>query len=83
MLRRTKIVATIGPASDTPETLRAMLVAGVDVLRFNFSHASDLFVQTAHRQVLLVNQTGKVSLREGSRIFASIDIIKSRWDVSR
>ena len=48
MLRRTKIVATIGPASSTPETLRAMLLAGVDVLRFNFSHASDSFVKTVH-----------------------------------
>jgi len=46
MLRRTKIVATIGPASSKPETLRAMLIAGVDVLRINFSHAGADFVQT-------------------------------------
>ena len=46
MLRRTKIVATIGPASSSPETLRAMLLAGVDVLRFNCSHALESFVPT-------------------------------------
>lgn len=46
MLRRTKIVATIGPASSSPETLRAMLLAGVDVLRFNFSHTLDTFLPT-------------------------------------
>lgn len=38
MLRRTKIVATLGPASNDPKTLRAMLDAGVDVVRINFSH---------------------------------------------
>lgn len=40
MLRRTKIVATIGPASKDPSTLRAMLSAGVNVIRINFSHAA-------------------------------------------
>lgn len=39
MLRRTKIVATLGPTSKDPETLRAMLGAGVDMVRINFSHA--------------------------------------------
>ncbi|MGL5741662.1 MAG: pyruvate kinase [Legionella sp.] len=39
MLRQTKIVATLGPSSSSPETLRAMLTAGVDVVRINFSHA--------------------------------------------
>jgi len=37
---RTKVVATIGPASDKPERLRAMLRAGMDVARLNFSHGS-------------------------------------------
>ncbi len=39
MLRRTKIVATLGPASSEPHLLRELLVAGVDVVRINFSHA--------------------------------------------
>ncbi len=38
MPRATKIVATLGPASSTPEVLDAMLNAGVDVVRLNFSH---------------------------------------------
>jgi len=46
MLRRTKIVATLGPACTQPDILRAMLAAGVDVLRINFSHAGPTFVQT-------------------------------------
>ena len=37
-LRATKIVATLGPASSTPELLEAMIRAGVNVVRLNFSH---------------------------------------------
>ena len=38
MLRSTKIVATLGPASSDPQTLERMILAGVDVVRLNFSH---------------------------------------------
>ncbi|HLO96088.1 MAG TPA: pyruvate kinase [Burkholderiaceae bacterium] len=38
MTRATKIVATLGPASSTPEVLERMIRAGVDVVRLNFSH---------------------------------------------
>ena len=36
--RRAKIVATLGPASASPEMIRALFLAGVDVFRMNFSH---------------------------------------------
>ena len=36
--RQTKIVATLGPATDKPEVMEAMIRAGVDVVRVNFSH---------------------------------------------
>jgi pyruvate kinase len=39
-VRHTKIIATLGPASDAPATLDAMIAAGADVFRFNFSHGS-------------------------------------------
>jgi pyruvate kinase len=39
-MRRTKIVATIGPASREPEVLVRMVEAGMDVARLNFSHGS-------------------------------------------
>lgn len=38
MLRRTKIVATLGPATDDPAVLREMIEAGLNVVRINFSH---------------------------------------------
>src|SRR3954451_2818945 len=38
--RRTKIVATIGPASSTPEILSRLFQGGADVFRLNFSHGT-------------------------------------------
>ena len=38
MLRRTKIIATLGPATDDAKTLREVITAGLDVARLNFSH---------------------------------------------
>lgn len=38
MQRRTKIVATVGPASDHPDVLRAMVLAGTDVVRLSLAH---------------------------------------------
>ena len=46
MRRRTKIVATLGPASDDEKTLREMIKAGLDVARLNFSHGE----QADHRR---------------------------------
>ena len=39
-MRHTKIIATVGPASDSSAVLEALLVAGVDVFRLNFSHGT-------------------------------------------
>jgi pyruvate kinase len=49
-VRRTKIVATIGPASREPETLLAMVNAGMDVARLNYSHGTvDEHAETVRR----------------------------------
>lgn len=48
MFRRTKIVATIGPASNSPEMLDTLIDAGVNVFRLNFSHG----VAEDHRQAV-------------------------------
>ncbi|HEX6620791.1 MAG TPA: pyruvate kinase, partial [Solirubrobacteraceae bacterium] len=50
MDRRTKIVATIGPASRDPEVLARMVEAGMDVARLNFSHGTaEMHAETAQR----------------------------------
>ena len=43
---KTKIVCTIGPASENPQTLREMLLAGMNVARLNFSHGDFSWHQT-------------------------------------
>ena len=47
-MRHTRIVATIGPVTSTPEMLDALLHAGVDVFRLNFSHGT----QESHRATI-------------------------------
>ena len=39
-IRRTKIVATLGPASNSPEVIEQLILAGLDVARLNFSHGT-------------------------------------------
>ena len=40
MTRKTKIVCTLGPSTDKPDVLRNMMLSGMNVARFNFSHGS-------------------------------------------
>ena len=49
--RRTKIVATIGPSSSSPEVLQRLLAAGVDVVRMNFSHGTHEQHGEAYRNI--------------------------------
>ncbi|HWF34233.1 MAG TPA: pyruvate kinase, partial [Solirubrobacteraceae bacterium] len=59
-MRRTKIVATIGPASREPETLVRMIEAGMDVARLNFSHGSlELHEENAQRVRAAAAQAGR------------------------
>ena len=55
-LRRTKIVATIGPACANPETLLDMIKAGMDVARLNFSHADHATHEESLNMVRGINE---------------------------
>ena len=55
-MRRAKIVCTLGPASSTPEVLREMIEAGMDVARLNFSHGK---IETHRQRAAWVRQAAE------------------------
>ena len=60
MHRRTKIVATLGPSTDTEEQIRAILKAGTNVVRMNFSHGTaDDHIERAQRVRKVAEELGK------------------------
>lgn len=59
-MRRTKIIATIGPASDGPEALAALVRAGLDVARLNTAHGTR---ETLERQLLGVRAAAETAGR--------------------
>jgi pyruvate kinase len=64
----TKIVFTIGPASQEPETLRGLIQAGVDVCRLNMAHASPEWVRET------VAHVRRISKEAGREIAVMMDI---------
>src|SRR5579875_267474 len=67
-VRRAKIVATLGPASNTEATFRSLVRAGLDVARLNFSHGS-------HEQKLeLIRMVRKVAEEEAKPICILADL---------
>jgi len=85
-MRRTKIVATIGPASKDPEILVRMVDAGMDVARLNFSHGShDQHAETARmvrdassragRPVAILQDLPGPKLRIGPLVDDRVDLI--------
>src|SRR5436190_15444687 len=56
MTRRTKIVCTIGPASDSEETITKLILAGMDVARLNFSHGTAEYQRDLVRKVKRVRK---------------------------
>ncbi len=66
--KRTKIVATVGPASNKPEIIRTMLSAGVNVFRLNFSHST----ADSAREVIRIVREARSELRILKPIMADI-----------
>jgi pyruvate kinase len=65
---KTKIVATIGPASESPEVMRQMLEAGMDIARINFSHGDF----SSHQRVM--NNLRQTAHAAGSRLAILADL---------
>ena len=76
-LRRTKIVATLGPASSTPESIEQLLVAGLDVARLNFSHGT----ADEHRE--RVRMLREISSRLGRHIAIMGDLQGPKIRIAR
>jgi pyruvate kinase len=61
-MRRTKIVCTIGPASDTEESIGKLIEAGMNVARINFSHGTTDYARTLIRRIKKVREEMKKPL---------------------
>src|SRR5690606_35565956 len=77
MRRRTKIVATLGPASSSPESIEQLLLAGLDVARLNFSPGT----ADEHRQ--RVQMLREISARLGRHIAIMGDLQGSKIRIAR
>ncbi|MBI4462188.1 MAG: pyruvate kinase [Acidobacteria bacterium] len=73
-MRKAKIVCTIGPASQSRDQLRALLAAGMDVARLNFSHGT----QTEHARVIRVLRQLSRERRRALAILADLAGAKIR-----
>ncbi len=80
---RTKIVCTIGPASDSPELLARLIEAGMDVARLNFSHGAHAehaaviaalrrIAEDRHRPVAILQDLGGIKLRIGEIVGGAV-----------
>lgn len=50
-MRKTKILCTLGPATDSPEMIAALIAKGADIMRLNMSHASHDWVRTVYARI--------------------------------
>lgn len=76
-MRRTKIVATLGPSSTNVDVLRQMITAGVNVVRLNFSHGS------AEEKKNLVNIVRQAAKAEGKIVGILADLQGPKIRVAR
>jgi pyruvate kinase len=54
--RHTKIIATLGPATDSPEKLGELITQGVDVMRLNMAHGSEEWVKNLVARIRTISQ---------------------------
>ncbi|MCD4669413.1 MAG: pyruvate kinase [Actinomycetia bacterium] len=67
-MRKTKIICTIGPSSDSEEVLKKMILSGMDIARINASHSDEREVST------LVKRIRKISKKTGKNTAIILDL---------
>jgi len=77
MFRRTKIIATLGPATDAEAELEACIVAGLDVARINFSHG------TADEHARRIEAVRKLSAKHGKQVGVLVDLQGPKIRIAR
>ena len=77
MLRRTKILATLGPATDKPGVMEALFEAGIDVVRLNFSHG------IAQDHIDRANVVRELSKKTGRRVGILADLQGPKIRIAR
>ena len=77
MLRRTKILATLGPATDKPGVIEALFEAGIDVVRLNFSHG------IAQDHIDRANVVRELSKKTGRRVGILADLQGPKIRIAR
>lgn len=76
-VRKSKIVATLGPSTDSVESIKALIQSGVDVFRLNFSHATHEY----HKEV--IDKIRKISTQLGKEVAILQDIAGPKIRVSQ
>jgi pyruvate kinase len=56
MQKRTKIIATVGPATASSEMLKELYISGVNIIRFNFSHADYETAEPIAKRIHTLNE---------------------------
>lgn len=72
-MRRTKIIATLGPATDEPKVLEQLILSGVDLFRMNYSHQDHMSHQVRIQQIRTLSaklgiETGIIADLQGPKI---------------
>jgi pyruvate kinase len=83
-MRKTKIICTLGPATESPEMLRALILAGANLFRLNMSHATHDWVRAVTKNIRQISAelgitTGVVLDTQGPEIRTGI--LKNKLDL--
>ena len=73
-IKKTKIIATLGPASSSAESIESLIKEGVDVLRINFSHSTHKEAENVIKEIRKIND----SLSTNTAILADLQGPKLR-----